>query len=75
MILFVIYGLFIMDMMEMGEKTPKNIYTWKNKEKFPVWLSSHPHVYEIGGRLFSGSKEPETSRTYPWWDGNPNLQG
>ena len=56
MILFTIYNLFTMDMMGMGEKTPKNIYTWKNKEKFPVWLPSHPHVYKIGGRLFSGQK-------------------
>ena len=75
MILFTIYGLFTMDMMGMGEKTPKNIYTWKNKEKFPVWLSSHPPVYKIGGWLFSEAKEPETSRTYPRWYGNPNLQG
>ena len=32
-------------------------------------------IYKIGGRLFSGPKEPETSRTYPRWDGNPTLQG
>ena len=57
-----------------GRKTPKYMYT-KNKEKLPVWLPSHPPVYKIGGRLFSGSKELETSRTYPRWDGNPNLQG
>ena len=75
MILFTIYDLCTMDMMGMGEQTPKNIYTWKNKEKFPVWLPSHPPVYKIGGRLFSGPKEPETSRTYSRWDGNPNLQG
>ena len=42
------------EMMRMGEKTPKNyIY----KEKFPVWFPSHPPVYKIGGRLFSGSKQ------------------
>ena len=75
MILFTIYALFTMDMIGMGEKTPKYIYTRKNKEKFPVWLTSHPPVYKIGGRLFSGTKEPEASRTYPRWDGNPNLQG
>ena len=75
MILFTIYDLFTMDMMGMGEKkTEKYIYT-KNKEKFPVWLPSHPPVYKTGGRLFSGPKEPETSRTYPRLDGNPNLQG
>ena len=33
------------------------MYTKKNKEKFPIWFPSHPPVYEIGGRLFSGSKE------------------
>ena len=61
----------------MGEKTLKRIYIYtKNKEKFPVWFPSHPPVYKIGGRLFSGTKKkPETSRTYPRWDGNPNLEG
>ena len=62
-----------MNMMGMGEK-PRNIYKRK-QEKFAVWLSSHPPVYKIGGRLFSVPKEPKTSRTYPRWDGNPNLQG
>ena len=61
-----------MNVMGMGEK-PRNIY--KNKEKSPVWLPSHPPVYKIGGRLFSGAKEPETSRTYPRWGRDPNLQG
>ena len=40
----------------MGEKTPKYIQQQKNKEKSPVWLPSHPPVYKIGGRLFSGRK-------------------
>ena len=53
------YDLFTMNVMGMEEK-PRNIY--KNKEKSPVWLPSHPPVYKIGGRLFSGAKEPETSR-------------
>ena len=57
-------------MMGMGEK-PRNIY--KNKEKSPVWLPSHPPVYKIGGRLFSGAKDPETSRTWPRWGWDPNL--
>ena len=40
----------------MGEK-PRNIYKNKEtKEKSPVWLPSHPPVYKIGGRLFSGRK-------------------
>ena len=62
-------------MMGMGEK-PRNIYKNKEtKEKSPVWLPSHPPVYKIGGRLFSGSKVPETSRTFPRWGREPNLQG
>ena len=73
MILFTIYGLFTMDMMGMGEKKPKNIYT-KNKEKIPR-LVALPETDSFPGRLFSGTKEPETSRTYPRWDGNPNLTG
>ena len=62
------------EMMGMGEKTPKNYIYKRNKEKFPVWFPSHPPVYKIGGRLFSGSKETETSRTCPRWGGNTNLQ-
>ena len=62
-------------MMGMGEK-PRNIYKNKEtKEKSPVWLPSHPPVYKIGGRLFSGAKEPETSLTCPRWDWDPNLLG
>ena len=56
-----------------GRKTPKYIQKQKTKEKSPIWLPSHPPIYKIGGRLFSGAKEPETSRTCPRWDRNPNL--
>ena len=56
-----------------GRKTPKYKQKQKTKGKSPVWLPSHPPVYKIGGWLFSGSKEPETSRTYPRWDGSPDL--
>ena len=54
-----IYKIWFMynEMMGMGEKTPKNYIYKRNKEKFPVWFPSHPPVYKIGGRLFSGSKE------------------
>ena len=46
------------EVMGMGEKKPeKYIYKKENKEKFPIWFPSHPPVYKIGGRLFSGSKE------------------
>ena len=61
-----------MNVMGMGEK-PRNIY--KNKGKIPRLVALHPPVYKIGGRLFSGAKEPETSRTYPRWGRDPNLQG
>ena len=71
-----IYKIWFMynDIMGMVEKNPKKIIYKKNKEKFPVWFPSHPPIYRIGGRLFSGSKKPETSRTYPRCGGNPNLQ-
>ena len=46
-----------MDMMGMGEKNPKKYIYMKIRKKFPVWLPSHPHVYKIGGQLFSGSKK------------------
>ena len=50
-------------MMGMGEKTPK--YIQKQKEKSPVWLPSHPPVYKIGGRLFSGAKRTENKPDLP----------
>ena len=57
MILFTIYDLFTMNLYDgYGRKTPKYIHT-KTKEKFPVWLPSHPPVYENGGRLFSGVRK------------------
>ena len=71
---FTIYDLFTMNMMGMGEKTLKYIQA-KNKEKFPIWLPSHPPVYKIGSWLFSRAKEPKTSRTYLRLDWDPNLQG
>ena len=71
-----VWFFYTMDILGMGEKTPKKYIYTKNKEKFPVWFPSHPPVKEIVGRLFSGpkkKKKTETSRTYPRWDGNPNL--
>ena len=54
MILFTNYDLFIMNLYDRnGRKTPKYVQT-KRKEKSPIWLPSHPRVYENGGRLFSG---------------------
>ena len=55
-----IYKIWFMynEVIGMGEKNPKNIYTRKKTRKnFPIWFPSHPPVYKIGGRLFSGSKE------------------
>ena len=66
------YDLFTMNVMGMGEK-PRNIY--KNKGKIPRLVALPSPVYKIGGRMSSGAKEPETSRTYPRWDRNPNLPG
>ena len=31
-----------------GRKKPEKYMYMKNKEKFPVWLPSHPPVYKIG---------------------------
>ena len=56
-----------------GRKNPETYNNENKRKKFPVWLPSH--VYEIRGRLFSGSKKPKTNRTYPMWDGGPNLLG
>ena len=52
MILFTILWYFYNEWWE-SEKKPE-IYTNETKEKFPVWLPSHPPVYENEDRLFSG---------------------
>ena len=55
-----IYKIWFMynEVMGMGEKTPKNIYTRKKARKnSPFGFPPIPPVYKIGGRLFSGSKE------------------
>ena len=72
MILFTIYGLFTMDMMGMGEK-PRNIYTRKTRRKLPVWLPSHPHVYKIGGRLFSRCPKKHRKQAGPTQGGTGIL--
>ena len=46
-----------------GRKNPE-IYT-ETKEKSPVWLPTHPPVYKIGGRLFSGAKRTENKPDLP----------
>ena len=38
------------DMMGMGEKNPKNIYTRKKtRKKFPIWFPSHPPSIKLEG--------------------------
>ena len=45
--------------MGVGEK-PRNIYRAKTKEKkFPVWLPSHPPVYEMETDCFPVSENTE----------------
>ena len=53
--------------MGMGEKKPE-IYTSEKQGKNPRLVAFPFPVYKIGGRLFSGAKEPKTSRTYPRLD-------
>ena len=67
------YDLFTMNVMGMGEKTPK--YIQKQRKNPPFGCPPIPPSIKIGGRPFSGAKKPETSRTYPRWGRNPNLQG
>ena len=33
-----------------GRKPPKYTKKRETKEKFPIWLPSHPPVYKIGGQ-------------------------
>ena len=65
MILFTIYDLFTVDMMGLGEKKTETYNNENKGEKFPVRLPSHPSVYIIGGRLFSGSKRTENKPDLP----------
>ena len=58
-----------------GEKKPRNEKDETNEKDFPRLVALPSPLYKIGGRLFSGVKEPKTSRTYPRWDRNPNLYG
>ena len=56
-----------------GRKTLKYIQKQRNKGKIPRLVALPSPVYKIGGRLFSEAREPETSRTCPKWDWDPNL--
>ena len=62
-------------MMGMGEKPHKYVQT-KNKEKFPVWLTSHPYrLRKWRPTVFRCPKTPKTSGTYPRWDWDLTLVG
>ena len=56
MILFTICDLFIMNVYDGdGRKNPEIYTKQKPRKKSPVWLPSHPPIYEKnGGQLFSG---------------------
>ena len=56
---------FTMDMMGMGEKTPKNIYTRKQGKNPPFGFPPIPPSIKLEADCFPGRKKPETSRTYP----------
>ena len=49
--------------MGMGENP--EIYTNEKQRKLPVWLPSHPPVYENGGQLFSGVENTENKPDLP----------
>ena len=63
-------------MMGMGEN-PRNIYKNKEtKEKIPRLVAPPiPPSIKLEADCFPGRKGPKTSRTYPRWGRNPNLQG
>ena len=56
MILFTIYGLFTMDMMGMGEKTPKNIYMKKQGKNSPFGCPPMPPSIKLEADCFPGRK-------------------
>ena len=60
-------------MMGMGEKTPK--YIQKQRKNPPFGCPPIPPSIKLEADCFPGRKEPKTSRTYPRWGRDPNLQG
>ena len=64
-----------MNMMGMGEKTPEKYIYMKTRENSPFGFPPIPPSIKLEADCFPGRKKPETSRTYPRWCGNPNLQG
>ena len=60
-------------MMGMGEKKPK--YIQKQRKNPPFGCPPIPPSIKLEADCFPGRKEPKTSRTYPRWGRDPNLQG
>ena len=54
---FTIYDLFTMNIYDGDKRKTSKYIKWKPRKKFPVWLPSHPPVYENGGWLFSGVRK------------------
>ena len=51
-------------MMGMGEKL-RNIQKTKQRKKLPVWLPSHPPVYEVEADYFPVSENTENKPGLP----------
>ena len=62
------------EMMGMGEKPRKIIYTRETKKNSPFGFPPIPPSIKLEADCFPGRKKPETSRTCPRWGGNTNLQ-
>ena len=59
-----------------GRKTPKDkTIRLKTKEKFPVWLLSHPHFYDMEANCFPVSENTENELDLTYVGGIPNLMG
>ena len=63
------------EVMGMREK-PRKIYIQERKQgkKSPFGFPPIPPSIKLEADCFPVRKKPETSRTYPRWDRNPNLQ-
>ena len=60
--------------MGMGEK-PRNTYKRKTRKNSPFGSPPITPSIKLEADCFLERKEPKTNRTYPRWDGNPNVQG
>ena len=73
-----IYKIWFMynDMIGMGEKKPRKIYVHERKQgkNSPFGFPPIPPSIKLEADCFPGRKKPETSRTYPRWGRNPDLQ-